>query len=86
MKRGPTRSTLVPYTTLFRSSRVMIDTINGKRIETLEDVIAAFEENTKPQHMIQFISGTVECLDNTRAELANPEILSTYGIQTDRRL
>ena len=36
--------------------------------------------------MIQFISGTVECLDNTRAELANPEILSTYGIQADRRL
>ena len=67
-------------------SASMIDTINGKRIETLEDVIAAFEENTKPQHMIQFISGTVECLDNTRAELANPEILSTYGIQTDRRL
>lgn len=68
------------------ASRAMIDTINGKRIETLEDVIAAFEENTKPQHMIQFISGTVECLDNTQAKLANPEILSTYGIQTDRRL
>ena len=68
------------------TSRAMIDTINGKRIETLEDVIAAFEGNTKPQHIIQFISGTVECLDNTRAELANPEILSTYGIQTARRL
>tara|TARA_Y100000758_G_scaffold83561_1_gene56652 strand:- start:849 stop:2390 length:1542 start_codon:yes stop_codon:yes gene_type:complete len=68
------------------ASRAMVDTINGKRIETLEDVIAAFEENTKPQHMIQFISGTVECLDSTQAELANPEILSTYGIQTDRRL
>tara|TARA_B110000014_G_scaffold87011_1_gene59794 strand:+ start:599 stop:2140 length:1542 start_codon:yes stop_codon:yes gene_type:complete len=68
------------------ASRAMIDTINGKRIETLEDVIAAFEENTKTQHIIKFISGTVECLDNTQAELANPEILSTYGIQTDRRL
>jgi hypothetical protein len=68
------------------ASRAMIDTINGKRIESLEDVIAAFEDNKKPQHMIQFISGTVECLNNAEAELANPEILSTYGIQSDRRL
>ncbi|SVC62811.1 uncharacterized protein METZ01_LOCUS315665, partial [marine metagenome] len=68
------------------SSRAMIDSINGKRIESLEDVIAAFQENTKAQHIIQFVSGTVECLDNVRAEEANPEILSTYGIQSDRRL
>ena len=68
------------------SSRAMINLINGKRIESLEDVIAAFQENTKAQHIIQFVSGTVECLDNVRAEEANPEILSTYGIQSDRRL
>ena len=68
------------------SSRAMINSINGKRIESLEDVIAAFQENKKAQHIIQFVSGTVECLDNGRAKEANPEILSTYGIQSDRRL
>ena len=52
----------------------------------MEDVIAAYEDNKKPQHMIQFISGTVECLNNAEVELANPEILSTYGIQSDGRL
>ncbi len=68
------------------ASRALIDTINGKRIESLEDVIAAFGENSKPQHIIKFASGTVECLDKSQAELANPKILSTYGIQADRRL
>ena len=68
------------------ASRAMIDTINGKRIESLEDVITALGRGSKPQHIIKFASGTVECLDKTQAELANPGILETYGIKADRRL
>ena len=68
------------------ANRAMIDEINGRRIESLEDVIAAFKDNTKDQHIIKFASGTVECLDKAGADSANAEILSTYGIPADRRL
>ena len=68
------------------ANRAMIDEINGRRIESLEDVIAAFTENIKEQHIIKFSSGTVECLNKNGADNANEQILSTYGIPTDRRL
>ena len=68
------------------ANRAMIDEINGRRIESLEDVIAAFKDSTKDQHIIKFASGTVECLDKAGADSANAEILSTYGIPADRRL
>jgi hypothetical protein len=68
------------------ANRAMIDEINGRRIESLEDVIGAFKDNTKDQHIIKFASGTVECLDKAGADSANAEILSTYGIPADRRL
>ena len=67
-------------------NRAMIDEINGRRIESLEDVIAAFKDNPKDQHMIKFASGTVECLDKAGGDSANAQILSTYGIPSDRRL
>ena len=68
------------------TNRALIDEINGRRIESLEDVIAAFKDNPKDQHMIKFSSGTVECLDKTSGDSANAQILSTYGIPADRRL
>ena len=68
------------------TNRAMIDEINGRRIESLEDVIAAFKANAKEQHIIKFASGTVECLGKAGADSANAEILSTYGIPADRRL
>ena len=64
----------------------MIDEINGRRIESLDDVIDAFKNNAKDQHIIKFASGTVECLDKAGGDSANGEILSTYGIPADRRL
>ena len=68
------------------ANRAMIDEINGRRIESLEDVIAAFNDNANEQHIIRFSSGTVECLNKDGADNANAQILSTYGIPTDRRL
>lgn len=68
------------------ANRAMIDEINGRRIESLEDVIAAFNDNANEQHIIKFSSGTVECLDKDGADNANEQILSTYGIPADRRL
>jgi hypothetical protein len=69
--------------------RTVVDTINGRRIEKLEDVIAALEQtkNAQPQHIIEFLPDhTFECLDRGAAEKANPRILETYGIPKDRRL
>ena len=55
-------------------------------INGIDDVIEAFKDNAKDQHIIRFASGTVECLDKAGSDSANAEILSTYGIPVDRRL
>lgn len=68
-------------------SRVLVDKINGIRIERLEDVERAFEQNTTGQHVIEFAGmGSLECLDREAAATATPQILDTYGIPSDRRL
>ena len=68
------------------ASRAMIDEINGKRIESLEDIIAAFKNNSKSQHLIKFGSGTIESLDTEKSNQAHKDILKTYSIPSDRRL
>ena len=68
------------------ASRAMIDEINGKRIESLEDIIAAFKNNGKSQHLIEFGSGTIESLDTEKSNQAHKDILETYSIPSDRRL
>ncbi|MDP6893648.1 MAG: serine protease, partial [Verrucomicrobiota bacterium] len=68
------------------ASRAMIDKINGKRIESLEDLIDAFKNNDKNQHLIKFGSGTIESLDTEKANQAHKDILETYSIPSDRRL
>ncbi|MBX3734749.1 MAG: trypsin-like peptidase domain-containing protein [Verrucomicrobiae bacterium] len=67
--------------------RALVDTINGVRIERLEDVVQALESCASDQHVIEFSGrGGFECLDRDAAAAANPEILETYGIPSDRRL
>jgi S1-C subfamily serine protease len=67
--------------------RVLVDKINGVRIERLEDVMRAFEQGQDGQHVIEFAgSGGLECLDREAAAAATAEILKTYGIPSDRRL
>ncbi|HSH17072.1 MAG TPA: trypsin-like serine protease, partial [Verrucomicrobiae bacterium] len=67
--------------------RLMVDKINGIRIDKLEDVIRAFESNRNAQHTIEFSPmNHVEGLDRAQADQANPEILKQFGIASDRRL
>ncbi len=67
--------------------RVMVDKINGMRIDKLEDVIRAFESNTNAQHLIEFSPmNHLEGLDRAQADEANAAILKQFGISSDRRL
>jgi hypothetical protein len=68
--------------------RALVDKINGKRIDRLEDVIAAIEQAPpNGQHTLEFHpEKTFECLDRAEVNAANAEILKSYGIAKDRRL
>jgi S1-C subfamily serine protease len=69
-------------------ARALVNKINGVRIDKLEDVIRAFEQNTdKKQHLIDFLPDqAIEALDKTGAAEAHSDILKTYGVPKDRRL
>jgi hypothetical protein len=65
----------------------LVSKINGKTITKLEDVIEAFAQGTKAQHLIEFLpNNSIECLSKSEADDANREILKTYGVSKDRRL
>jgi S1-C subfamily serine protease len=67
--------------------RALVDQINGKRIEKLEDVVRAFETNTNSCEVLEFLPNhIIECLDRNETAKANAAILQTYGIAKDRRL
>tara|TARA_Y100001934_G_scaffold104489_2_gene128480 strand:- start:3788 stop:5290 length:1503 start_codon:yes stop_codon:yes gene_type:complete len=65
----------------------LVDKINGKKINKLEDVIAAFEKAEGQHHLIEFQKeGAFEVLDREEADKANKNIARMYGIPSDRRL
>jgi S1-C subfamily serine protease len=67
--------------------RLIVDKINGIRIEKLEDVIRAIESHQGAEHIIEFFpKDTLECIDRAEAEQSNAKIMQTYGIPKDRRL
>jgi len=69
--------------------RVLVDRINGIRIERLEDVKRALGENKGERHVIEFIGheeGPIEALDRAAAAAAHAEILRNYNIVSDQRL
>jgi len=67
--------------------QVLVDRINGIRIEKLADVIHAFETSTNTYDRIEFgRHGTFETLNHTNAVQASPKILETYGVPRDRNL
>jgi hypothetical protein len=67
--------------------RVLVDRINGVRIEKLDDVIRAFETNTNDFDLIEFEPHhNLECLNRADVAKANSNILKTYSISQDRRL
>jgi hypothetical protein len=68
-------------------SRVLVDKINGVRIEKLDDVIRAFQTPAGDYDVIDFLpKHSQECLLRADVTKANPEILKTYGLAQDRRL
>ncbi len=67
--------------------RSLVDKINGIRIESIDDVIRAFEAGKGAQDVIEFVGKQgFECLQREEADAANAEILKTYGLTNDRRL
>ncbi len=65
----------------------VVDRVNGRGIDRLEDVIAAVESNDQPFHVFELAHHRRLCvLDRQTAEAANSEILQRYGVAKDRRL
>jgi S1-C subfamily serine protease len=69
-------------------ARALVDKINGVKIDKLEDVIRAFEQETKKdEHLIEFgPTESIEAIDKKAAAEAHDAILKTYGVAKDRRL
>ena len=67
--------------------RLLVDKINGVRIEKLEDAIRAFETSTNEYDLVEFMPHhNSECLQRSEVTKANASILKTYGLSSDRRL
>jgi S1-C subfamily serine protease len=76
-----------PVNANLKAGRVMVDRINGVRIEKLADVARAFEAATNTHHLLEFLPNrALEGLDRAAALAAHAEILKTYGLPSDRRL
>jgi S1-C subfamily serine protease len=69
------------------TGEVLVDKINGIRIESLDDVVEAIENNSEEFHVIEFLPDhSFEALHREAAAQAHERILKTYGILHDRRL
>jgi S1-C subfamily serine protease len=67
--------------------RVLLDKINGVRINQLEDVAQALESSTNHYDFLEFLPhASFETLDHAEVAQANARILKSYGIGKDRRL
>ncbi|MGC8830637.1 MAG: PDZ domain-containing protein [Verrucomicrobiia bacterium] len=67
--------------------RALVDSINGIKIQSLADVVKAFEKPTGDFHIIKFMPhDSVECLKVAETEKVNHEILKIHDVPSDRRL
>ncbi len=67
--------------------RALVDRINGRRIEQLEDVLQALEGSTNAHQVFEFLPNrALETMNRVAADRARDEILGTYGVAQDRRL
>ncbi len=65
----------------------IVDSVNGQKTSTLQELAAAFESGTEPQQVIRFKYGNkITVLDRQKANAAHPKILKQYGIPKDRNL
>jgi len=70
----------------FFSYRI-VDSVNGKRVETLKELADAFESDTNAWQVVRFRYGNrVVVLDRAKAEAQREEILKRYAIPKDRNL
>lgn len=66
---------------------LIVDKVNGKSIERLEDVIEAIETNEAEHHEFEFeYFGRFGVLEREAADRGHPEVLERYAIPADRRL
>jgi S1-C subfamily serine protease len=67
--------------------RILVDRINGRRIDKLEDVPLAFAKPTQAQDLILFYPEPhVEALEHSEVARVQADILKTYDVPQDRRL
>jgi len=65
---------------------LLIDRVNGKRIECLEDLIEAFEKHDGKYHVLEYgYRDRFGVLDREAADRAHREIMKRYGVTRDRR-
>jgi S1-C subfamily serine protease len=68
------------------TSFVIVDSINGKKINKLEDIPEAFSKPAGDYHVIRLEGQTVPIVVRASAmDAANKAILAKYGIKSDRR-
>jgi len=66
---------------------ILVDRVNDRSIESLQDLVRAIEENQGPYHVFEFAYfGRVAVLDRAAADKANAEILRDYAVPKDRNL
>jgi hypothetical protein len=66
---------------------IIVDRVNGKPIESLEDLIQAIEANRGPYHVLDFAYfGHTAVIDREAADRASPQILRDYAVPEDRHL
>src|SRR3989442_7625879 len=66
MIRRPPRSTLFPYTTLFRSLRHTLDVVHGDGIDPLADVLQLVDRQTVKEHVHDLHGDRLRRLDRQR--------------------
>jgi S1-C subfamily serine protease len=62
----------------------VIDSVNGKHIAEMHDIVDAFESNTKPYHTIIDMDRNRMVLSTDAVEKHNEEILLRYKVDADR--
>jgi hypothetical protein len=63
---------------------LVVSTINGRRIGSLQDVMDAFRVPQNRFHVIQTESHLLLVIDAAEAKEASPQILARYGLPADR--
>lgn len=67
--------------------RSILDEVNGKRIDSMQDLVEAVESHEGEFHQFTFIQGRrVEALNREAANRATNEVLQTYRVPSDRRI